>query len=191
MAVSTFSKNVAARRRTADINRLIEQYQKGIGSVTSEYESAFEKYKTGVSAQMAPFESAMAQYKQTAMPEYERQASAYQQALSDYQKQLDAIAADPVSPVTVRQQTGRTWYGKPKFSDVTYWVPKELPTFSAQEPTLPGAPKAPEIAPFGSGEFDAKRGQVESEFKRELGERRSARLSAVSRRSSRPLMQGA
>lgn len=62
---------------------------------------------------------------------------------------------------------------------------------SAQPPPAPEAPpQAPELAEFDTTAFTQRRAQVESEFKREVGERKGARLSAVSRKAARPLLQG-
>jgi len=255
-----FQKRRAASRRTADLTKLVEQYKKNIAGAAGQYETAFANYQANIQAQMAPFEKAAEQYRTQAMPEYEKQAESYRQALADYQKQLDAIAADPVSPITRREQVGRTWYGKAKFEDVTYWIPKEIPKFTTPAPKLPATPASPYFQPtvtaaqtkeylianpgmtdaqiaaamdqflvtpqimaeatglspeeitkrytsaggsgvvlnigkqkpeFDTTEFDVKRKQFEAELGREIGERKSARMAAVSRRSTRPLLQGA
>lgn len=52
-------------------------------------------------------------------------------------------------------------------------------------------PKAPTFTQIDEAPFAAKRQQAESEFKRELGERRAAKMTAATRRSARPLLQGA
>lgn len=63
--------------------------------------------------------------------------------------------------------------------------------FTEKAPATPEAPpSAPTIESFSDEPFQQKRAALESEFQRELGERKSARISAVSRRSARPLMQG-
>lgn len=67
---------------------------------------------------------------------------------------------------------------------------RAVPTFTEKAPEAPVAPTAPQIEEFDTQPFEAKRGQLESDLKRELGERRGARLSAVSRKTTRPLMQG-
>jgi hypothetical protein len=50
---------------------------------------------------------------------------------------------------------------------------------------------APTVEAFDSGEFAAKKEEVEGRFKRELGERRAAKMGAVSRKATRPMLQGA
>jgi len=61
--------------------------------------------------------------------------------------------------------------------------------FTEKAPTAPTAPTMPELAEFDSSGFAARRGELESTFKREVGERKAARLGAVSRRATRPMLQ--
>jgi hypothetical protein len=61
--------------------------------------------------------------------------------------------------------------------------------FTEKAPEAPTAPTMPELAEFDSSGFAARRGELESTFKREVGERRAARLGAVSRRATRPMLQ--
>ena len=67
---------------------------------------------------------------------------------------------------------------------------KTLPSFTEKAPVAPTAPTAPEVAEFDASQFEQRRGQLQEEFGREVGERRAGRLSAVSRRSRRPMLQG-
>jgi len=62
--------------------------------------------------------------------------------------------------------------------------------FTEKAPEAPTAPTLPELAEFDSSGLAAKRGELEATFKREVGERRAARLGAVSRRATRPMLQG-
>lgn len=68
---------------------------------------------------------------------------------------------------------------------------KTLPGFTEKAPTAPTAPTAPETAAFDTSQFEQRRGQLQEEYGREVGERRAGRLAAVSRRSRRPMLQGA
>ena len=61
--------------------------------------------------------------------------------------------------------------------------------FTEKAPEAPTAPTLPELAEFDSSGFAAKREELESRFKREVSERRAARLGAVSRRATRPMLQ--
>lgn len=51
-------------------------------------------------------------------------------------------------------------------------------------------PEMPEIGEFDAAQFTAKKAEAESTFKREVGERRAARIGAVSRKITRPLLAG-
>jgi hypothetical protein len=74
---------------------------------------------------------------------------------------------------------------------------RPLPT--SEEPVTPEKPadfagvqpEAPDIGEFDAGEFGTKRAAAESTFKREVGERRAAKLGAVSRKMTRPMLRGA
>ena len=68
---------------------------------------------------------------------------------------------------------------------------KTLPGFTEKAPTAPTAPTAPEVAGFDASQFEQRRGQLQEEYGREVGERRASKLTAVSRRSRRPMLQGA
>jgi hypothetical protein len=96
----------------------------------------------------------------------------------------------------VKGQTGYQATGYLRKSGVTtpfeQFTQRTAPgAFTEKAPAAPEAPpSAPTIESFSDEPFQQKRAGLESEFQRELGERKSARISAVSRRSSRPLMQG-
>lgn len=177
--------------RQRDITRLMDQYQKNVAAITGDYEKSFSAFTASNAAKMAPFDSAMATYQQQTLPAYEQQADAYRQSLAAYQKQLDDLTANPVYPITQREVVDVTWYGKKKYGDVTYWVPKDIPKFTETAPQMPNAPQAPQLDQFDSSQFEAQSKQAQSELGRELGERKGARLAAVSRKSSRPMLQGA
>lgn len=68
---------------------------------------------------------------------------------------------------------------------------RTLPAFTEKAPTAPTSPTAPEVAAFDSSQFEQRRGQLQEEYGRELGERRAGKLAAVSRRSRRPMLQEA
>jgi hypothetical protein len=61
--------------------------------------------------------------------------------------------------------------------------------FTEKAPEAPTAPTMPELAEFDSSSLAARRGELEATFKREVGERKAARLGAVSRRATRPMLQ--
>ena len=78
----------------------------------------------------------------------------------------------------------------------TYEEGKLYKTRSAEKPgaapVAPTAPTAPEdIEDFDATQFEEKKAAAEATFKREIGERKSAKLGAVSRKGTRPLLSGA
>ena len=185
-----FKQRQLARRSTSDIERLAKQYQGNIEAITGEYQTAFTGYQAGVAEKMKPFEAQMAAYKESLLPTYEAQKTAYQAQLDDYNAVLAEIEKNPVTARTERVVTGKTWYGKKKYGDITVYEPKEIPKFTEVAPDLPAVPMAPEIEKFDEGEFGTKRAAAESTFKREVGERRAAKIGAVSRKMTRPLIAG-
>lgn len=98
-------------------------------------------------------------------------------------------------PETVMQGVGRGARKVPTGKMITAKVGEELRVrtppepFAEKLPTAPAAPTMPELGSFDASAFQAKRGQAETTFKREVAERRAARLGAVGRRISRPLLQ--
>jgi len=186
-----FKQRQLARRSTSDIERLAKQYQSSVDALTGEYQTAFTGYQAGVAEKMKPFEAQMAAYKESLLPTYEAQKVAYQAKLDDYNKVLAELEKNPVTARTERVVTGKTWYGKKEYGNVTVYDPKPIPKFTETAPELPAVPMAPEIEQFDEGEFGTKRAAAESTFKREVGERRAARVGAVSRKMSRPMLRGA
>jgi hypothetical protein len=185
-----FKQRQLARRSTSDIERLAKQYQGNIEAITGEYQTAFTGYQAGVAEKMKPFEAQMAAYKESLLPTYEAQKATYQKKLEDYNLVLAEIEKNPVTERTERVVTGATWYGKKKYGNITVYEPKEIPKFTEVAPALPAVPMAPEIEKFDEGEFGTKRAAAESTFKREVGERRAAKIGAVSRKTTRPLLAG-
>jgi len=62
--------------------------------------------------------------------------------------------------------------------------------FTESSPTAPTAPTKPVVEEFNPEPFKEKQVMAEQTFKREVGERRAARLGAVSRKATRPLLGG-
>lgn len=179
-------------RRLGGIDQLATQYQKNIQQITGEYQTAFSDYQAEVAKQMAPYEAELGNFQNVVMPEYEAAMGRYKAKLDAYNQQLQAIAADPVIERQGSQWTSKDWRGRRKRIDYVYYEAKPIPELTALPPFLAKeAPTPPQIAEFDSSEFDAKRAQTQTTYKREVSERRGARMSAVSRRSARPLMQGA
>lgn len=236
MAISRFQKTQMARRKTSDIERLLNQYQRDVKSITGDYEKSFGEYQARNTEAMAPFEAEMAKYKNEIYPAYEaqmkvykEQAAAYQKKIDDYQTMLKDYEANPYerrAVETTRFGRGQVpgamvdgqnlpWQslkelgydpeliydgykgrGGPNVIGVkSIKVLRDAPApFAEKGPERPKTPEAPSAPPgleeFDTSQFDARRQELEGGLKREIGERKSARLSAVSRRSNRPLMQG-
>ena len=193
-----FKQRQIARRSTSDIDRLAKQYKSNIDALTGEYQTAFTGYQAGVAEKMRPFEEQMATYKESLLPTYEAQKSAYQKKLDEYTATLAQLEKDPVIALTGYKEIKKPRYGLFGLAGYTtvrqpytYYQEKLIPTFTEKAPTLPTAPVAPEIEKFDEGEFGTKRTAAESTFKREVGERRAARLGAVSRKMTRPMLRGA
>jgi hypothetical protein len=192
-----FKQRQIARRSSSDIDRLAKQYKSAVDQITGEYQTAFTGYQAGVAEKMKPFEAELATYKESLLPTYEAQKTSYQKNLEDYNKLLADIEANPVTEATGIRQVKKARFGlgglagtETKSEPFTYYIPREIPKFTETAPTPPATPMAPTVEAFDSGEFAAKKEEVESRFKRELGERRAAKIGAVSRRMTRPLLQG-
>jgi hypothetical protein len=124
--------------------------------------------------------------------------AAYNERLKAYESELAAVKASPTVTKTGYYQQKEPRFGlfglagyETKTYSYEYEEPKPLPTFTEKKPTAPEAPTAPTIAAFDTSAFETERKGLEAGLQRELGERRAARLAAVSRRGSRPMLQGA
>jgi len=204
--MATAPKNKKLRRMT-DIDRLAAEYKRNVEAMTGEYQQTFGEFEAGRAKAMEPYNVASEQYK-TAFADYEKQAAGYKERLAAHQKAIEDVQANP------RQLVGRTiGGGKRGFmyeiegqryseraglpegysvdENQNLYKDRPIPKFTEKAPTAPTAPTLPELAEFDSSKFAAKRGELESTFKREVGERKAARLGAVSRRATRPMLQEA
>ena len=211
--LTQFQKKMAARRGTSSIERLSRQYQEQIKNITGEYETSFANYTKKRAEAMAPFESATEQYKKD-YATYESNVSGYKGRLGEYQAKLEEIKKNPTETVSFYYQKDPR---NPSFQQLvvpgvgtfkgvagtelpsgysmdygsnTLYRAKTLPAFTEKAPTAPERPVAPKIPEFEANPFEEKKAQAEEVFKRETAERKAARLSAVSRKETRPLLQG-
>jgi hypothetical protein len=214
MAETAYQKRTKVRRMS-DIERLAREYSKNVESMTGQYQQSYAAYQKDVAAKMAPYETAVEQYK-TGMANYETQSKAYKKRLSAYQKTLESITANPRETFEVPFRTinlaGETgipvalinnkWMPFPPGGDTgeyefvsasggkaTISKPRAIPQFTEEAPVAPTAPTKPEIAPFDQSQFETKGKELGETFQREVGERKAARLGAVSRRATRPMLQ--
>jgi len=191
-----FMQRKIARRSTSDIGRLAEQYKSNIAGITGDYQKSFQTYQAGVAEKMQPYEAQVAQYKDVAAPTYESQKAAYKTKLDQYNKIVEGIKADPITVTTAYRTQKKTNYqgwllGQTEQVPYEVYTPKEIPRFAEVAPVAPDIPVAPDVGSFDQTAFDERRKEAEGSFKREIGERKSARISAVSRKSARPLLSGA
>lgn len=80
---------------------------------------------------------------------------------------------------------------RPYQAFVGYDVYKKTPPapFKEKAPVAPEAPTAPDLPEFDASQFEAKRKELGKTFQREVSERKAARLGAVGRRATRPMLQ--
>ena len=193
-----FKQRQLARRSTSDIDRLAKQYKSSVDAMTGQYQTAFAGYQAGVAEKMKPYEAELATYKDSLLPTYDTQKAAYQEKLTKYNAYMAELEKDPVTPVTAYKEVKKARFGlfgllgyDTTQEPFTVYAPKPIPKFTETAPTPPPIPVSPTVEKFDSSQFDANKTEAESTFKREIGERRAAKLGAVSRRGSRPLLSGA
>lgn len=210
--LTQFQMKRVQRRKSSDIENLFKQYQQQINAITGEYESSYGTYKKEVSKSMAPYESAVSQYS-TDFSKYETDLASYRSGLSAYQEKLakaieSPTAEVPTSDYAIQQRRGGTLVSIGGNLYNTSANANELPEgytfeggklyktvdpgkFEGTAPSAPEVPTAPTIPEFDSTQFEEKKKLAETTFKREVGERKSAKLGAVSKRGARSLLSGA
>jgi hypothetical protein len=198
-----YKKNVEAL--TGDFESSFAQFQKQRAETMAPYEAELEKYKTQI---YPDYEKQVEGYRQ--------RLDAYNALIQDIEKNPSEMTN--IKGVA-RGRSGMTYniggreyreadlpegyflenvvVGKGSNRGRTYDITekrlfktRDIPTFSEKAPVAPDAPQAPQAAEFDTAQFEQRRTGLESEYKRELGERRSGRLAAVSRRTRRPMLQG-
>ena len=201
--LTKFQMKRVQRRKTSDIENLFKQYQQQINAITGEYESSYGTYKQEVAKTMAPYESAASQYG-TDFSKYETDLASYRSGLSAYQEKLAKAIENPLTEVPGEHPLVR---GKGVLIDGQYYKTNDIPEsytyeggklykatdpgkFEGKAPSAPEAPTAPTIPDFDSTQFEEKKKLAETTFKREVGERKSAKMGAVSKRGARSLLSG-
>jgi len=100
-APTQYQKKQAARRATADIERLAKTYQSGLSDIAQQQQKGFSDWTAKSREVMAPYEAAVAKYTQQDFPAYQRQvaaantafeqqSSAYNQTIANYDAQVAA-----------------------------------------------------------------------------------------------------
>jgi hypothetical protein len=215
---SKYQQTMFARRKTSDIQRLAKQYQSQSTGLTGEYETAYAGYQKSAAEQLAPFEQAMKQYQEVDNPAYESAKSAYEEKLKQFNESLTNFQGKTKvdAPFTLKADlqkgtaeqiwnidgqkistknlpSGYSYEVAPKGTkDRFYDLYKDnpVPTFTEKAPSAPTAPTAPKIDSFNEEPFTQKRQELQTTYQRELAERKSARLGAARRGSTRPMLQG-
>lgn len=202
-------------RKSSDITRLTSQYKNQINAMTGEYEKSYADYTAKRNEIMAPYEAAVGQYQQQ-FTGYEEALAGYKQRLADYQARLQDVYDRPLEEMPVKLiGMGRGGMafdlnGQRYMANSVKWGYQTLPDgytfdtntnklykersagkFEEKAPTAPTLPTAPVVEEFDTKQFDAKRAELDMGLKRELGERKAAKVNAVGRKQARPLLQGA
>jgi hypothetical protein len=170
-----------AKRKTSDIQRLANQYQSQSTGLAGEYETAFAGYQKNVAEQMLPYEEQMKQYREVASPEYEAATERYNQEFENYKGALSAWEEKPYTTEIKKSASGGRYLRE---------IPIPMPTFNKKAPSAPTAPTAPKVEAFNEEPFARRREELQTTYQRELAERKSARLGAARRGSTRPMLQG-
>jgi hypothetical protein len=196
-------------RRQTDLTRLADQFRKNIEGMTGQYQTAFGEYQKSVAEQLAPYEEAVRRYKEQDIPAFERAKSDYESRLEQFNQALADYESNPTERIQNQrflggrgqliQIEGKTYsLNDPKFSgDISIkregntpvaYRDRPIPKMSGGVPQAPSTPERPAVAEFDSSQFEQKRAQLQQDYTREVGERRSAKLAAV-RRTNRTLMR--
>lgn len=206
--LTQFQQRRAQRRRTSDIENLFKQYQQQMADIAGQSESAYGAYKQQVASTMAPYESASGKYR-TDFSKYESDLASYRNSIASYQNKIAYAMDNPTTEVPAGEYTAiRTRGGTSILIGGQFYNANNVPegftyeggklykvtdpgTFEGTAPSAPDVPKMPSVASFDTSQFEQKRKIAEETFKREVGERKSGKMTAVSKRGARSLLSGA
>ncbi len=199
-----YKKNV--QNLTGDFEKSFSQFQKQRAETMAPYEAELAKYKTEI---YPSYENQVEAYRQrldaynTLIQDVEknpseqtnikgvargRQGLVYNIGGREY-SQNNLPDGYFIEQVVVGQGTSR---GRPyDIKEPRLFKTRDVPTFTEKAPQAPAAPQAPQAAEFDTSQFEQRKAGLETEFKREVGERKAGRMAAVSRRTARPMLQGA
>lgn len=211
MATSKTVLQRLARRRASPIEQLATQYKKSVEGLTSEYQGAFDEYEKNRAELMRPYEEATKKYKEVDMPAYESAAEAYRQRLEQYNQAIADYESNPTERIQNQRFIGgrgqeiiiegkkyslNDFKGgadisfKREASGMVAYRDRPVPKAPSGAPKAPAAPERPQVAEFDNTEFERKRAALETDYSREVGERKGARMNAV-RRTGRTLLKDA
>tara|TARA_R110000868_G_scaffold8870_1_gene45167 strand:+ start:2358 stop:3035 length:678 start_codon:yes stop_codon:yes gene_type:complete len=187
-----------------------KEYESAYGSYQEKAGERDAAYRSAV----AEYEPKKSEYERL-VSSYSGRLTDYQSQLADYEKnpttkkQLEfRMVSNPYSGYSSNKI--RQTYYKGKYyddRDMDYFVVKDnikksdsgyyqevaraAPApFAEEAPVAPIAPQAEKTQPFDDAPFQQQKQQVETTYKRELGERKAGRQRAVSRKASRSMLQG-
>jgi len=211
-----YSKNVQAM--TGQYEQSYADYQKQVAEKMAPYEAEVKRYQSELmptyESQAADYKTRLSQYQQ-ALKDFEQNKvaewvpanvvattrsrrgvvqnyidvptwfedygrSKYMPSGETYSGRLGAEGMIARGGTPIKQEGGKFYLGK---------LSKLPEKFTEAAPTAPSAPVRPKIKEFDTSAFAAKKSEAEQTFKREVGERKAARLGAVSRRATRPMLQ--
>jgi hypothetical protein len=92
--------------------------------------------------------------------------------------------SEVLSPVEIGQRGSNNYLFRPLPEGKAPVAPDKPAAFAGVKP------ESPDIGEFDTSQFAAKKTEAENTFKREVGERKAAKLGAVSRKVARPLLSG-
>lgn len=196
-------------RKNSDLTRLAEQYKKNVEGLTGQYQTAFSEYERNRAELMRPYEEQVRRYREVDMPAYESAAQAYKQRLEQYNQALADYEANPTQRIQNQklqgghvqaiQIEGKVYSLNKLPGDISIqyeggkpvaYRDRAMPRAPSGAPKAPAAPEAPQVAEFDSRQFDQRRTSLQTDYQREVGERKGARLAAV-RRTNRTMLKDA
>ena len=203
-AFSGYQAGAAAKMKPFE--EASEKYRKEIADYTA---NVAAPYKTALDAYQANSQKYLAELADVQSGARDRFASAYESSYKKGRQEYTGVRIN--DPFTGQAyEIGGDWRTNPKKYGLEYVLTPEeggfrgqnrytfrpLPTGTAPvTPEKPAEfagvkPEMPDVGEFDSAQFGAKKTEAESAFKREVGERRAAKIGAVSRKMTRPLLAG-
>ena len=200
------------------LTKQYQQQMAGVGkeyeSAYSAYQGKAGERDAAYQSAVAAYEPKKLEYDKL-VSAYSGRLSEYQSTLDEYKK--NPTTTQQLSSRMIRNPYSgyssskiRQTYYKGKYyddRDMDYFVAKEgikksgsgyyqetvrpaPAAFSEEAPIAPAAPEVQKMEPFDDAPFQQQKQQVETTYKRELGERKAGRQRAVSRKASRSMLQG-
>jgi hypothetical protein len=193
------------------------QYEKDVVSKMAPYESAVSEYQKKYATyegEASSYRTQLADY-QRRLEDFQRAGPTYTtlpvNRIKIGEQMIDVGTNVPIFRYEIEGQSYTNMSEiKSKYETVMGWI--DVPTrrgstrvpaldavkklnpaptpFTGTAPTAPTAPVKPVVGEFNPEPFKEKQVMAEQTFKREVGERRAARLGAVSRKATRPLLGG-